>query len=492
MRYNRTQDNPMKYLSTRNPEINCSSLEALNQGLAPEGGLYVPEFIPKVELKQTLHLSFSALSTHILSSFLDDFKPSELSACIQEAYAHSFDTPDITPIVKGGRPFVLELFHGPTGAFKDVALQLLPLLLKTLKQDAFITSVLTATSGDTGSAALAGFKDIPGFQLTVFYPESGISSIQRKQMTTQSASNLKVYGIHGNFDEAQKALKEVFKHASTYPFPLTSANSINIGRFLPQITYYFKAYADLVAKKVLCMGDPVSFSVPTGNFGNILAAYVAKEMGLPIEHLLCASNENDVLTQLIQTGTYNRQRPFHITSSPSMDILVSSNLERLLYWLTDKNSPQVSTWMKQLDEEGSYTLDALTLKKLQQIFIPYRIDQTEVKDTIRTTYHTNRYVLDPHSAIAYAAATRYFKHHPDAIVITCATASPYKFPKTVLEALDLKTSLDDFENMDRLFEATHFPYPSFLNELKGQEEVHTQVLYPHQIRDVLLKDAHND
>jgi len=485
----------MKYLSTRNQSLSMNSQDALNQGLASDGGLFVPASIPCLELKTTLNKSFSELSFMILSLFLDDFPQTQLKACIDQAYTHSFDSPDITPVIKAGQTFILELFHGPTAAFKDVALQLLPRLLVTLKQlnhDDTVTSVLTATSGDTGSAALAGFKDVLGFTMTVFYPEIGISTIQRKQMTTQSASNLHVYGIHGNFDDAQRGVKSIFTQASHFDFPLSSANSINIGRFLPQITYYFKAYADLVQQKVLCLGDEVVFSVPTGNFGNILAAYIAKQMGLPIQHLLCASNENDVLTQFIQTGTYTRNRPFHVTSSPSMDILVSSNLERLLYWLTDRDSTQISTWMQDLDTTGSYTLDALTLSKLQALFIPYRLEEKDVEKTIHDTYQTSHYVCDPHTAIGVGAAHLYLKSHPEAIVIVAATASPYKFPKTVLKALHLETSPDDFENIDRLYEATHFPCPAFLKELKEKTEVHTQILHPSEMAQTIQANAHHD
>lgn len=483
----------MHYQSTRNTLLRLNGLDALNQGLSEDGGLLVPLCFPLFEMEEFLSMDYPSISTHILSAFFDEFDPEDLKRCVHEAYRDSFNTPEITPMVKVNGTYVLELFHGPTAAFKDIALQLLPRLLAQIKEDRYdttLTAILTATSGDTGSAAINGFKDVPGFTISVFYPEIGISQVQRKQMTTVNAKNVHVYGIKGNFDDAQRGVKNIFAHSNEFPMALSSANSINIGRLLPQVAYYFKAYASLVNSGDIRLGDEVVFSVPTGNFGNILAGYIAKSCGCPIKKLLCASNENDVLTDFLKTGTYDRKRTFKVTTSPSMDILVSSNLERLLYWLSACDDMIIKSMMHDLEVMGSYTLNQDVFEKLQSVFIGSKTTEDQCSKVIHDIYEQSAYLLDPHSAVGMHAARSYQVSNPEDTVIVLATASPYKFPLTVLKALDVTTFEDEFKNLDRLFEFTHFPMPEFLKLLSQTPEVHTRIIEPSDMKN-MIKGDHN-
>lgn len=439
----------MKYRSTRNPAIVVDSHHAILEGLASDGGLYIPDFIPVFDLNTLKDLDFKSLMTEILVRYFDEYGKESLRLLVDQAFDHKFDDPEITPSIPLGKDVVLELYHGPTAAFKDVALSILPHLMNEAKKTLGIhktTHILTATSGDTGSAAIAGFTDVPGFTITVFYPSVGISEIQKRQMTCASGHNVFVYGIKGNFDDAQNAVKSIFTRSSEFNLSLSSANSINIGRLVPQLSYYFKAYFDLVRSGKIKLGDPISVSVPSGNFGNILAAYLAKEGGLPIRKLICASNENRVLTDVIETGTYDRRRLFVTTTSPSMDILISSNLERLLA-LMAKDPQLINELMGKLTLDGIYTLPKALHDTLRSSFIGSCIPQDEVDQTIQKAFKAYGMLLDPHSAIGVKAAWDQDLKEP---IVICATASPFKFPTTVLKALGRSTDPDEFKDLDQL------------------------------------------
>ena len=422
----------MKYSSTRHSTLTVNSTQAILEGLASDGGLYIPDQLPLFDLSVMKDLDFKGLMTEILNAYFDDYGKETLRDLVEKAFKDKFDDETMTPIAKSGDLFILELYHGPTAAFKDVALSILPHLMAKAKQALGVTEtthILTATSGDTGSAALAGFEDVPGFTITVFYPSVGISEIQKRQMTTRPGKNTYVYGIDGNFDDAQNAVKAIFTRSDEIDLALSSANSINIGRLIPQMTYYYKAYFDLVRKQVITLGDEVSFSVPSGNFGNILAAYLAKQSGLPIKTLICASNENKVLTDFIQTGIYDRRRNFMTTTSPSMDILVSSNLERLLSLMSNRDSTLISSLMDQLNTQGHYEVPEALFKQVKSLFTASWVSEDQVNQTIRTQYEKNHCLLDPHSAIGVKAALDRRGKEP---VIVCATASAFKLPANVL------------------------------------------------------------
>lgn len=458
----------MKYTSTRNSTLSVNSYQAILEGLAGDGGLYLPETIPHFDLSLLKEMDFKGLMTEILYAFFDEFGKDHLRGLVDQAYDLKFEHKDITPLSKCGDLYILELYHGPTAAFKDVALSILPLLMVSSKkalQHHETTHILTATSGDTGSAALAGFENVEGFTMTVFYPSKGISEIQKRQMTSSSAKNTFVYAINGNFDDAQKAVKNIFSHASEFKIALSSANSINIGRLVPQLTYYFMAYFELVNGATILLGDEVSFSVPSGNFGNILAAYIAKLCGLPIKHLICASNENQVLTDFIQTGVYNRHRSFHQTTSPSMDILVSSNLERCLAIMSQRDTALITGLMDQLSTQGTYQIPHDLLKEIQSHFIAEMIPMDQVSSTISDLYHKSRVLVDPHTAIGVKAALRHPSKEP---LIVCATASPFKFPSTVLKALQIPLSEDDFDNLESLRQLSPQSCPSRLRQLRNE------------------------
>jgi threonine synthase len=474
----------MNYRSTRLKAPTVPSVSALLNGLAPDGGLYLPEQLPVFDLNALRPLSYEARALSILHAFFDDVDAHDLQRGIQQALSR-FDTPAIVPVTPCGSQWLIELDHGPTAAFKDIALTLLPRLMSLAKEathDASVTHILTATSGDTGSAALAGFAGVPGFSIDVFYPSRGISTIQQRQMTTVNAPNVRVAAINGNFDDAQQAVKMIFEASDRFPFPLSSANSINIGRLLPQVVYYVSAYVDLVNTKVIEMGQPVDVTVPSGNFGNLLAAYLAKRSGVPVERLICASNENHVLTDFFRTGRYDRNRPFTVTSSPSMDILVSSNLERVLSLVGA--GEHVAKWMDELATLGKYTVDEQTLSFLQSTFVAEWVDEATVNQTIATTFTRDHRLIDPHTAVAVAAAARHVSDRP---MLIASTASPFKFPATVLRALGHPVDAEDVINLQRLETVSGLRCPPALAACLKAPIVHTQCLEPLDLFQYLLE-----
>lgn len=440
----------MKYHSTRNKSLKYTSKEAIQQGLSPEGGLFVPESIPKVtrdELKKWTSLNYRERAKKIFGLFLTDYSKEELDSCVDEAYTSAkFSSPEIAPVVSMDEKLhILELWHGPTSAFKDMALQILPQFLTTAVQsspDPKEIVILTATSGDTGKAAMVGFQDVPGTRIMVFYPRQGVSSMQKLQMATQEGNNVSVVAVNGNFDHAQTGVKQIFQNEelkenmSRNGLGFSSANSINWGRLAPQIVYYFSAYLDLLKQGSIEFGQVINVVVPTGNFGNILAAWYSRKMGLPLGRLICASNDNKVLTDFIQTGVYDRRREFHPTISPSMDILISSNLERLLYELSGRNDVQVNEWMKQLSENGYYKLEGAALEELQSIFWGGFATEQQTRDAISDTFKKNAYTLDPHTGVGKWVYDRYKEETGDnRITLLVSTASPFKFPGDVLQAI---------------------------------------------------------
>ena len=469
----------MRYHSTRNDQNFVDSAEAVLEGLAPDGGLYMPQQIPALDWKQLLKGSSQEISCAILSALLPDIP--NMPRLVANAYTGKFETEDLTPSVSVGDSTVLELFRGPTSAFKDVALSMLPQLLTAAKREKGVAEdimILTATSGDTGKAALVGFRDVPGVRICVFYPYGGVSQVQRAQMVTQEGSNVAVCAVRGNFDDAQTGVKQIFTafQGKKLPFRLSSANSINIGRLAPQVMYYFRAYKDLLAAGKIKLGDKVNFSVPTGNFGDILAGYLAKKMGLPVGTLICASNANNVLTDFIRTGTYDRRRPLLKTTSPSMDILVSSNLERLLYLLSG-DTKLVASLMKQLKEEGAYTVPDAMKAAIQKEFWAAYCDDARAAEIIGRVYREQHYLCDPHTASGFAAAEDYRNETGDLTpMVILSTASPYKFPAAVLSAIGGDTGGDEFEQMERLQQMTGVPIPAPLASLKGKKELHTDVI----------------
>ena len=480
----------MQYHSTRGAAPCTDSAQAVLTGLASDGGLYLPERIPVFDWKKCVASATMDMAQMILSAFLPDIP--DIGGLVKKAYTGKFETDELTPTVKVGNFTVLELFRGPTSAFKDVALSMLPQLMtaaktaKGMKEDILI---LTATSGDTGKAALEGFKDVPGIRICVFYPDGGVSQVQRRQMVSQEGSNVVVCAIRGNFDDAQTGVKNVFAACAgkALPFALSSANSINIGRLAPQITYYFKAYRDLMDRGEIKLGDEVNFSVPTGNFGDILAGYLAKLLGLPVGKLICASNANNVLTDFIRTGTYDRKRPLHKTLSPSMDILVSSNLERLLYLMSGDTS-LVAKLMKQLSEEGAYTVPEALLEKIQEEFWAGCCDDEGGKAAIGKVWKEYGYLCDTHTASGWAVAEDYVNQTGDKRpMVVLSTASPYKFPAAVLSAIGGDGSADEFTQMERLQEMTGVPIPKNLAGLRQKSEKHTGVINKDDMLEYVLK-----
>ena len=477
----------MNYLSTRNENEVVSGAEAITKGLSDAGGLYVPEKFPsytKEDFDKLLSFSYPERSAYVLKDFLSEFTFEELLERAKQAYSEEKFGPHAAPISKVScgdeyDMFFLELWHGPTCAFKDMALQMLPHLLpmSMAKVHPDKTSViLTATSGDTGKAALEGFRDADKIKIIVFYPQDGVSDIQKLQMATQEGDNVYVCAIEGNFDDAQSGVKAIFassdikERLTKNDMMFSSANSINWGRIVSQIVYYISSYCDMVNEGEIVFGDSINVVVPTGNFGNILAAYYAKNMGVPIAKLICASNSNDVLTQFINEGVYDRKRTFYTTISPSMDILVSSNLERLLYDLADCES--VCDWMKELSTNGEYTVDGTTMMRLKALFEAGCCDDENAKETIKYLFEKSGYLCDPHTAVAVKVYRDYVEYtgDSDTKAIIVSTASPYKFAEAVLEALDADTNgLDDFEKLDKLSEITKTEVPAPLASLKGKE-----------------------
>ncbi len=479
----------MFYHSTRCPQGHVDSAQAVLEGLAPDGGLYMPQSIPAFDWQSCLGGTSLEMSAAILSALLPDIP--DMPGLVSRAYAGKFETEDLTPSVPVGDFRILELFRGPTSAFKDVALSMLPQLLtaaKTVKGVKEDILILTATSGDTGKAALEGFRDVPGVRICVFYPHGGVSQVQRAQMVTQEGGNVAVCAVEGNFDDAQTGVKDIFAacQGRALPFRLSSANSINIGRLAPQIMYYFRAYRDLLDSGKISLGQEVNFSVPTGNFGDILAGYLAKLLGLPVGTLICASNANNVLTDFIRTGTYDRRRPLVKTTSPSMDILVSSNLERLLYLLSN-DTALVSRLMTQLKEQGHYTVPRALLEAIQSRFWASCCDDVRAAKTIRRVWEAHKYLCDPHTAAGWAAAEDYVSETGDGRpMVVLSTASPYKFPAAVLEALGGDTSGSEFAQMHRLSRLTQVPIPGNLANLEGRPERHTDVIPKDQMLPYVL------
>ena len=465
----------MDYISTRGQSPAVDSAQAVLSGLAPDGGLYMPGAIPAFDWQHCLALSAQQMSAAILSALLPDIP--NMDALVKRAYTGKFETEDLTPTVPVGDFQVLELFRGPTSAFKDVALSMLPQLLTAAKQKKGITQeirILTATSGDTGKAALVGFQDVPGVSICVFYPFGGVSQVQRAQMVTQEGENVHVCAVEGNFDDAQTGVKNIFAacQGKALPFLLSSANSINIGRLAPQIMYYFKSYADLLSRKVISLGDKVDFSVPTGNFGDILAGYLAKKLGLPVGRLICASNANNVLTDFLTTGVYDRRRPLLKTTSPSMDILVSSNLERLLYLLSG-DTALVAGLMKDLNEQGFYRVPDALLTAIQAEFAAGYCNDAQAEAVIGRVYREQGYLMDPHTACGWAAAET---HRGDAPTVVLSTASPYKFSTAVLTAIGADISGSEYDRMERMQTLTGIPIPPALAALRTKPERHTGVI----------------
>lgn len=473
----------MFYHSTRNGSVKVDSAQAVLSGLAPDGGLYVPEAFPAFDAEKCLSLDTMGMASMIIGSLLPHIP--NMDTLVSRAYTGKFQTAELTPTVDTGKFTVLELFRGPTSAFKDVALCMLPQLLtaaKTVKGMEEDILILTATSGDTGKAALAGFADVDGVKICVFYPDGGVSAVQRAQMVTQEGKNVAVCAVHGNFDDAQTGVKNIFAAAVDGKLPdgnrcrLSTANSINIGRLAPQITYYFKAYADLLARKQIKMGDKVNFCVPTGNFGDILAGWLAKQLGLPVGKLICASNANNVLTDFLRTGTYDRRRPLHKTVSPSMDILVSSNLERLLYFVS-RDTELVASLMKQLNTEGVYTVPAELKAKMDEEFWSGCCDDDKAKETIGKVFKEQGYLCDTHTATGWAVAEDYVNQTGDnAPMVVLSTASPYKFPAAVLSSLEDVPEMDEFQQMERLEKVSGVKIPANLAGLQEKKELHTGVI----------------
>ncbi len=481
----------MIYQSTRDKNITATPVRAVLEGIAPGGGLYVadPAEIP-FDWKELMGLSAAEMSARILSALLPGFD--DMEGLVRDSYRGKFETEDLTPLVKVGDRYVLELFRGPTCAFKDVALSVLPRLItagRTAEGAKGEAAILTATSGDTGKAALEGFHDVPGTRIVVFFPYKGTSKVQELQMTTQKGANVKVCAVRGNFDDAQTGVKKIFTGVTEEELngkTLSSANSINIGRLAPQVMYYFKAYSDLLKEGAVALGDEVFFVVPTGNFGDILAGYYAKLMGLPVAKLICASNSNRVLTDFLSTGLYDRRREFYKTESPSMDILVSSNLERLL-WLMTKDEEKVAGFMKSLSSEGFYRVGEELLKKINDSFGCGCASDGEGEDSIGKVYKDFGYLMDPHSAVAWNVSDSVMEEAAGRPVVVLSTASPYKFPAACLKALGETPSDGEFEQMERLHELTGVPVPESLSSLKDAEVLHSDVIDKEEMKEYVLK-----
>ena len=489
----------MKYVSTRSSERFVDAAQAIVAGLSHEGGLYVPEDFPKFtadRIEKMADMPYAARAKEVLGAYLTDYTDTELQECVDGAYAAERFGDDPAPLKAVGDMHVLELWHGPTHAFKDMALQMLPrLMTRAMKKTGVDQQVfiLVATSGDTGKAALEGFCNVEGTQVGVFYPVDGVSPAQKLQMITQEGNNVHVCAVEGNFDDAQTGVKRIFgddefaKELAEKGVVLSSANSINWGRLMPQVAYYFSAYADLLKQGAIRMGDEVNFCVPTGNFGNILAAYYAKRMGLPVGRLVCASNANNVLFDFIEQGVYNANRPFHKTTSPSMDILVSSNLERLLYELCGRNPQQVAQWMQALKSGGVYTVDAATHAALSESFAAGWADDNMALAAIEEIHKAQGYTMDPHTAVAWKVASEYRKQTGDLRpMVVVSTASPYKFGRSVLTALEGAENadrLDEFACSDELERVSGLQMPKTLRELPFKEKRHNDVVKPMSMID---------
>ena len=493
----------MFYNSTRNSNVKVSSAEAITQGISVDGGLFVPESIPKLsldEIKAVGEMKYADRAAFIFSKYLTDFTDAEIHYCTDNAYStKNFETESIAELAHlFDGTYMLELWHGPTCAFKDMALQILPYFLTTSAKKINLDKkivILVATSGDTGKAALEGFKDVEGTSILVFYPEDGVSPMQKRQMKTQEGENVGVCAIKGNFDDCQNGVKAIFTNEEVKAqldangLMFSSANSINWGRLVPQIVYYISSYAELVKDGEIALGEKINIVVPTGNFGNILAAYYAKHMGVPVNKLICASNVNNVLTDFINTGVYDRNRQFYATVSPSMDILISSNLERLLYLMTDKNDTVIREWFGKLSSEGKYEVSDDDKAKLQEEFCAGFCDDVQTKEAIHAVYEKYSYTCDTHTAVALKVYNDYKAATGDTTkTVIASTASPYKFSAAVLEALEGKTSdIDEYDKVDRIAELSKIPVPSALADLKNKPERFNDVIDKADQKNYVLK-----
>ena len=474
------------YKSTRNAEKTVTASEAILKGLADDGGLFVPVSIPKLDvtLNELKDMTYQETAYAVMKQFITDFTEEELKNCIAKAYDAKFDTEEIAPLVKVDGTYYLELFHGATIAFKDMALSILPHLLTTSAKKNNVKNeivILTATSGDTGKAALSGFADVEGTRIIVFYPKNGVSKVQELQMVTQKGDNTSVVAIHGNFDCAQSGVKAIFenkelaKELDQAGFQFSSANSINIGRLVPQIVYYVYAYAKLLQNEEITEGEAINVVVPTGNFGNILAAYFAKQMGIPIDKLICASNENKVLFDFFQTGVYDKNREFILTNSPSMDILISSNLERLIYIIAGEDAKKNSELMQALKSAGVYELTEEMKANLEDFAAGYATE-AEVRETIAEVYKKTGYVIDTHTAVAAKVCKAYQEASKDEKkTVIASTASPYKFARSVMTSIDNKyEALEEFDLIDSLEVISNVDIPNAVEEIRNAEILHTR------------------
>ncbi len=484
----------MKYYSTRNKTIKVSSMEAIIKGIADDGGLFVPESIPKLpDLDDLKSLDYLDLAKKILVLYFDDYSEDEISDAVEGAYTEKFNHHDPVKLKEKGGAYFLELFHGPTLAFKDMALTILPYLMRTALLNKGIKEevvILTATSGDTGKAALEGFRDVPGVNVVVFYPKDGVSSMQELQMKTQQGKNNHVVAIEGNFDDAQKGVKEIFADDEFNDllrgrgYLLSSANSINIGRLVPQIIYYVYGYLTLLKENKIEKDEKINVVVPTGNFGNILAAFYAKEMGLPIETLICASNDNNVLTTFINTGLYDKKRELLLTSSPSMDILVSSNLERFLFHVSGEDETVIKKMMNELDKEGSFQWNDFRGANIYG----ESANEEDVTNSIKKLYEDEGYLLDPHTAVGYSVYEKFLKETGDSRpTIIASTASPYKFPDKVITSINLPVPDNLFESMEIISKASDMEIPHKVRELENLPILHETICSKENMKDVVLQ-----
>ena len=487
------------YRSTRDNKVSVTASKAILKGLAEDGGLFVPEMIPALDrsMDELAGMSYRETAYEVMKLFLTDFTQDELKDCIAKAYDGKFDTEEIAPIKEADGAYYLELFHGATIAFKDMALSILPHLLITSAKKNQVKDeivILTATSGDTGKAALAGFADVPGTKIVVFYPKNGVSPIQEKQMVTQKGDNTFVVGIKGNFDDAQTGVKKIFgdkaleAELAEAGFRFSSANSINIGRLVPQVVYYVYAYAKLYAKGEIQKGEKINAVVPTGNFGNILAAFYAKHMGIPIAKLICASNENKVLCDFFTTGTYDKNREFILTSSPSMDILISSNLERLIYRIAGNDAVQNAAYMKSLLTQGSYAITPEMKDRLSDFYGNFA-DEGETAQFIQSLYQETGYVLDTHTAVAASVYQKYKADTKDTDTksVIVSTASPFKFTRSVMEAIDKGAyhAMADFDLADELAKIAKVKIPQAIEDIRSAEVRHKTVCEPDEMERVV-------
>lgn len=484
----------MIYHSSRNDGLTASPSQAIVRGLAEDGGLFTMDAIPAIDWCALKDLDYTHMAAKIISALLPDFSEEELIGLVTNAYSGKFSTDYLTPTVAVGDDMLLELFHGPTSAFKDVALCLLPYLMRTAavkcgdREDILI---LTATSGDTGKAALEGFRDVPGIRIMVFFPDQGVSPVQRAQMVTQQGSNVKVCAVKGNFDDAQSTVKSIFEQVKDKPH-LSSANSINIGRLVPQVVYYFAAYFSAVKMGKIALGDKLDYCVPTGNFGDILAGYIAGEMGLPVGKLICASNKNNILTDFIRTGVYDCRREFYRTASPSMDILISSNLERLLR-LMSGDAALVSGLMAKLKTERCYEAPAELMAKIREKFWAGCCEDDAAMADIGKIWSEQHYLCDTHTAVAWNVAQQYKSACPDhAPVVVLSTASPYKFPAAVLAAIGETCPGDEFDMMEKLEDVTGVKMPENLRALRERAVRHNDLVAPADMLGYVLKKSEEE